>query len=76
MVAQVEPRKDASAPGTVPVGVEASPDALRKVSFHHPGEPEMERALEATRRAFAESPASGGFAIHHYAAYRRWPGLD
>lgn len=58
------------------LGVETSPDALQKVSFHHLGEPGMERALEATRRAFADSPAFGGFVIHHYAAYRRWLGLD
>jgi hypothetical protein len=24
----------------------------------------------------AANPSFGGFAIHHYAAYRRWRGLD
>jgi hypothetical protein len=58
------------------VGVETSPNELQKVSFHHLREPDMERELDATARALGPSPAFGGFVIHHYAAYRRWLGLD
>jgi len=58
------------------VGVETSPNELQKVSFHHLREPDMERELDATARALGSSPAFGGFVIHHYAAYRRWLGLD
>ena len=58
------------------VGVETSPNELQKVSFHHLREPDMERELDATARALGASPAFGGFVIHHYAAYRRWLGLD
>lgn len=60
----------------VAVGVETSPSELQKVSFHHLREPDMERELDATARALGPSPAFKGFVIHHYAAYRRWLGLD
>jgi hypothetical protein len=58
------------------VGVETAPNALRKVSFHHLREPDMERELGATERALGRMPSFGGFVIHHYAAYRRWLGLE
>lgn len=58
------------------IGVETMPNATRKVSFHHLREGDMERELAATTRAVGESPGFGGFAIHHYAAYRRWLGVD
>lgn len=60
----------------VVIGVETMPNAIRKVSFHHLRETDMERELADTVRAVAGAPAFGGFAIHHYAAYRRWLGLD
>jgi hypothetical protein len=60
----------------VVIGVETMPNAIRKVSFHHLREEDMERELAATARAVAGSPGFGGFAIHHYAAYRRWLGID
>ena len=60
----------------VVIGVETMPNAIRKVSFHHLREEDMERELAATARAVAASPGFGGFAIHHYAAYRRWLGVD
>ena len=50
--------------------------ALRKVSFHDLREGDMERELAETARAVAGAPAFGGFAIHRYAAYRTWLGLD
>jgi hypothetical protein len=60
----------------VVIGVETMPNAIRKVSFHHLREADLERELEATAHAVAGTPSFGGFAIHHYAAYRRWLGVD
>jgi len=60
----------------VVIGVETMPNAIRKVSFHHLREGDMERELAATARAVAGAPSFGGFAIHHYGAYRRWLGVD
>ena len=60
----------------VVIGVETMPNAIRKVSFHHLREGDMERELAATARAVAGARGFGGFAIHHYAAYRRWLGAD
>ena len=60
----------------VVIGVETMPNAIRKVSFHHLREGDMERELAETARAVSGSPGFGGFAIHHYAAYRRWLGID
>ncbi len=60
----------------VVIGVETMPNAIRKVSFHHLREGDMERELAATARAVAGAPSFGGFAIHHYGAYRRWLGAD
>ncbi|MCS0633316.1 hypothetical protein NX786_28660 [Telluria mixta] len=60
----------------VVIGVETMPNAIRKVSFHHLREGDMERELAETARAVAGLPGFGGFAIHHYAAYRRWLGAD
>lgn len=60
----------------VVIGVETMPNAIRKVSFHHLREADMERELAETARAVSGTPAFGGFAIHHYAAYRRWLGVD
>jgi hypothetical protein len=60
----------------VVVGVETAPNEIPKVSFHHLREADMERELAETARAVGRMPSFGGFAIHHYAAYRRWLGLD
>jgi hypothetical protein len=60
----------------VVVGVETMPNAIRKVSFHHLREGDMERELGETARAGEGARGFGGFAIHHYAAYRRWLGID
>jgi hypothetical protein len=58
------------------IGIETSPNAIRKVSFHHLGEADLERELAATSRSVGGMRAFGGYVVHHYAAYRRWLGLD
>jgi len=58
------------------IGIETSPNEIRKLSFHHLGEADMERELAATSRSVGKLRAFGGYVIHHYAAYRRWLGLD
>jgi hypothetical protein len=58
------------------IGIETLPNELRKVSFHHLGEADLERELAATSRSVGKMRAFGGYVIHHYAAYRRWLGLD
>jgi hypothetical protein len=58
------------------IGIETAPNEIRKVSFHHLGEAELERELAATSRSVGAMRAFGGYVIHHYAAYRRWLGLD
>lgn len=60
----------------VVIGVETAPNEIRKVSFHHLREADLERELAETARAVGRMPAFGGFAVHHYAAYRRWLGAD
>ena len=56
----------------VVVGVEVSPGELQKVSFNHLAEPDMERELALTEKAFLNEPAFAGFAIHHFHEYRIW----
>jgi hypothetical protein len=58
------------------IGIETSPNEIRKVSFHHLGEADMERELAAASRSVGRMRAFGGYVIHHYAAYRRWLDLD
>lgn len=60
----------------VMIGIETMPNALKKVSFHHLGEADLERELAATARSVGRMRAFGGYVVHHYAAYRRWLGLD
>jgi len=60
----------------VVIGIETAPNEIRKVSFNHLREADLERELGATARAVGRMPAFGGFAVHHYAAYRRWLGVD
>jgi len=54
------------------VGVETMPNSIKKVSFEHLGEADMERELAAAQQGFAPSPAFLGFAVHHYGSYRKW----
>lgn len=60
----------------VMIGIETMPNALKKVSFHHLGEADLERELAATSRSVGRMRSFGGYVVHHYAAYRRWLGLD
>lgn len=54
------------------VGVEVTPNEVKKVSFSRLGEEEMERELALAAGAFGPEPAFAGFVIHHYASYRAW----
>lgn len=60
----------------VMIGIETMPNALKKVSFHHLGEADLERELAATSRSVEKMRSFGGYVVHHYAAYRRWLGLE
>jgi hypothetical protein len=60
----------------VVIGIETAPNALRKVSFHHLREADLERELAATGRAVGRMRSFGGYAVHHYGAYRAWLGAD
>jgi len=56
----------------VVIGLEVAPNELAKVTFDGLRPADLAREMAATARAFAAEPAFGGFAIHHYGAYRRW----
>jgi len=56
----------------VVIGIDFSPGGIQKTSFDHLAEADLERELALTERAFRESPAFGGFALHHFGAYQRW----
>jgi hypothetical protein len=58
------------------IGIETMPNEIKKVSFHHLREADLERELAATSRSVGGMPSFGGYVVHHYAAYRRWLGLD
>ncbi|MBQ5949733.1 hypothetical protein [Massilia sp. ST3] len=60
----------------VMIGVETLPNAIKKVSFHHLREADMERELATTARMVGQMPAYGGVVIHHYQSYRKWLGLE
>ena len=57
---------------TVVIGLELTPNELKKVTFNHRTEAELQREMAATERAYADSRAFGGFALHHYRGYREW----
>ncbi|HBF50385.1 MAG TPA: hypothetical protein DDX04_08480 [Massilia sp.] len=58
------------------IGVETLPNAIKKVSFHHLKEADMERELKATAQEVGAMQPFGGFVIHHYGSYRKWLGLE
>jgi hypothetical protein len=58
------------------VGVETSPNEIRKVSFNHLPEADMERELARAHSSFQSHKSFGGYVIHHYRAYRKWLGVD
>ncbi len=70
--AENELRYAASIGRKVVIGVETGKNEIRKVSFHHLKEEDLERELGLTEKAYAASPAFAGFVIHHYRTYRQW----
>lgn len=56
----------------VVIGVETGPGELAKTSFASKQPADLDRELELTAAAFRDSPAFGGFAIHHYSAWKAW----
>lgn len=57
---------------TVWIGIETSPNEIRKVSFDHLREPDMERELGKVQRALAGDTRFGGFVLHHFDSYQKW----
>ena len=57
---------------TVWVGVETAPNEIRKVSFHHLREVDLERELTIVEERLRADPAFGGIVLHHFASYRAW----
>jgi hypothetical protein len=56
----------------VVIGLELTPNELKKVTFNHRREADLEREMAATEKAYGKSKAFGGFALHHYRGYREW----
>ena len=56
----------------VVIGLELTPNSLKKVTFNHRREADLQRAMDATQAAYAKSKAFAGFALHHYSGYREW----
>ena len=56
----------------VVIGLELTPNELKKVTFNHRREADLQREIEATQAAYGTSDAFGGFALHHYRGYREW----
>lgn len=70
--AETEMAQARAAGRQVVIGLEVAPNELAKVTFDGLRPADLDREMAATARAFAADPAFGGFAIHHYGAYRRW----
>jgi hypothetical protein len=70
--AETEMAQARAAGHRVVIGLEVAPNELAKVTFDGLRPADLDREMAATARAFAAEPAFGGFAIHHYGAYRRW----
>lgn len=56
------------------LGVETSPNEIRKLTFQYKTQAQMAHELGLVRQALADEPAFGGFVVHHYGSYRRWLG--
>ena len=56
----------------VAIGVEVTPNEIRKVSFNHLTENEMSVELNIAAKVFSTKPAFDGFVIHHYRGYLTW----
>jgi hypothetical protein len=62
----------ATAGKKVVIGVDVSPGGLKKLSFVHLKEADMERELALAAEAFGGAAPFAGFAIHHFGTYRSW----
>jgi hypothetical protein len=56
----------------VVIGLELTPNELKKVTFNHRREADLESEMAATEKAYGTSKAFAGFALHHYRGYREW----
>lgn len=56
----------------VVIGLELTPNELKKVTFNHRREADLAREMAATEKAYGKSKAFDGFALHHYRGYREW----
>jgi hypothetical protein len=56
----------------VVIGLELGPSEPSKVTFRHLREADLARAIDQTTRAYVDSPAFAGFALHHYQRYVEW----
>lgn len=56
----------------VAIGIEVTPNEIRKVSFNHLAEKDMNRELDTAAKEFLGKPAFDGFVIHHYRGYLNW----
>jgi len=56
----------------VVIGLELTPNELKKVTFNHRREADLAREMAATEAAYGKSEAFDGFALHHYRGYREW----
>lgn len=54
------------------LGIETSPNEIRKLSFDHLSPKQMEDELELVRQSLINEQAFAGFVIHHYGSYRNW----
>jgi len=58
----------------VMLGVETSPNEIRKLSFNHMKPSQMARELDLVKQALSDDAAFAGFVVHHYGSYRLWLG--
>lgn len=54
------------------LGIETSPNDIRKLSFDHLRPKQMEHELTLVSKALENELSFAGFVIHHYGSYRRW----
>ena len=54
------------------IGVETSPNDIRKLTFQHLSPVQMEHELGLVRRELIAHTAFAGIVIHHYGSYRPW----
>lgn len=70
--AEDELKYAAAAGRKVIIGLETTPNDIKKVSFNHLTEADLEREVALAAAAFSKEPAFDGFVLHHYRGYRRW----